>query len=298
VLKATEQYPATVSTFRLDKYDVTVGRLRQYVDYLAKGGALPEEGSGKHAHLNGGKGLVNGASELPDAGPLTYETGWDSADWDTYIPTGSAAASVWNRNLSNDGGCQQEEIGEGNTFSTWTNAPAKNEDLPVNCVNWWESYAFCIWDGGFLPSEAEWEYASAGGGQQRDYPWGATDPGTSSRYAVYNCLYPHGSTLTCTTCSVCTGITNIAPVGAASLGGGRWGQLDLEGNMQQWTLDSYAPPYIEPCKDCAYLGVASPITREYRGIAFDMAIEPLLSRTNDLPSRRLSGLGFRCARAP
>jgi formylglycine-generating enzyme required for sulfatase activity len=37
-----------------------------------------------------------------------------------------------------------------------TSSAGSKENLPINCVNWWESYAFCIWDGGFLPSEAEW----------------------------------------------------------------------------------------------------------------------------------------------
>jgi hypothetical protein len=34
---------------------------------------------------------------------------------------------------------------------TWTVTPGSNETRPINCVNWWEAYAFCIWDGGFLP---------------------------------------------------------------------------------------------------------------------------------------------------
>ena len=49
----------------------------------------------------------------------------------------------------------------------------------MNCVNWFEAYAFCIWDGGFLPSDTEWEYAAAGGSLQREYPWGSTAPGTA-----------------------------------------------------------------------------------------------------------------------
>jgi hypothetical protein len=34
--------------------------------------------------------------------------------------------------------------------------------------------------GGFLPSEAEWEFAAAGGSKQLEYPWGSADPGTSN----------------------------------------------------------------------------------------------------------------------
>ena len=53
-----ERDPATVSTFRLDKYEVTVGRFRQYVNYLVDGGSPPAAGSGKHGHLNAGDGLA------------------------------------------------------------------------------------------------------------------------------------------------------------------------------------------------------------------------------------------------
>src|SRR5208337_5313332 len=73
--------------------------------------------------------------------------------------------------------------------STWTPSPGTQENLPVGCVTWYEAYAFCIWDGGFLPSGAEWEYAAAGVSQQREYPWGSTAPGTGNQYAIYNSQY-------------------------------------------------------------------------------------------------------------
>jgi formylglycine-generating enzyme len=70
-----EADPATVSDFRLDRYLVTVGRFRQYVNYLADGGASPTNGSGKHVHLNVGQGLVVVDAEL-GASAIQYEQGW------------------------------------------------------------------------------------------------------------------------------------------------------------------------------------------------------------------------------
>jgi sulfatase modifying factor 1 len=71
-------------------------------------------------------------------------------------------------------------------------------------------------------------------------------PGATNQYAIYGCNYPSAS-------GSCTG--GAAPVGTATLGAGRWGQLDLAGNVNEWILDSYAS-YGEPCADCASLAVA------------------------------------------
>ena len=74
--------PATVSNFRLDEYEVTVGRFRQFVTAWNGGsGWTPPAGSGKHTHLNGGQGLANSGS----AG--TYETGWVTSDNSNIAPT-------------------------------------------------------------------------------------------------------------------------------------------------------------------------------------------------------------------
>ena len=258
--------PATVSSFRLDQYEVTVGRFRQFVDAWAGGaGYTPPAGSGKHTHLHGGQGLSNSGG---DAGAV-YETGWVASDDHNIAPTDANLA------------CASE-------LATWTTVAGSGESLPINCVNWWESFAFCIWDGGFLPSESEWEYAAAGGSEERGYPWGATDPGTSNQYAIYDCDYPSGS-------GGCTG--GAAPVGTATLGAGLWGQLDLAGNVNEWNADWFAS-YAAPCTDCADLTAAS--FRVIRGGYFANDPSYLLApgRSDDPPTARSVCLGLRCARAP
>jgi formylglycine-generating enzyme required for sulfatase activity len=143
-----------------------------------------------------------------------------------------------------------------------------------------------------LPSEAEWEYVAAGGSQELEYPWGATNPGTANQYAIYDCDYPNGS-------GTCTGVANIAPVGTATLGAGYWGQLDMAGDVWEWNLDWYAP-YVDPCTNCAYLTTAS--YRVVRGGDFSVSALVLLPpfRSYGLvnPSSRFLYIGFRCARTP
>jgi formylglycine-generating enzyme required for sulfatase activity len=267
-----EADPATVSSFRLDKYLVTVGRFRQFVKAWNGGaGWTPPAGSGKHTHLNGGRGLANGASLG------TYETGWLAPDNSSVTPTSANLSSL----------CDVPG------FATWTASVGANENLPINCVNWYESYAFCIWDGGFLPSEAEWEYAAAGGNRQRAFPWGSTEPGTNNEYAIYGCSYPSG--LPDASSSSCAGTSSIAPVGTAVRGAGRWGQVDLDGDAYQWNLDWYAP-YVNPCVDCAYLLDAP--NRVLRETTFGAAILPSSARLFYPPSDHVAADGLRCARTP
>ncbi len=274
-----EADPATVSGLLLDKYDVTVGRFRPFVAAWNRGaGWTPPAGSGKHAHLNGGRGLANSAS------PGSYEAGWVTTDDSQIAPTDA--------NLECD-----------STYATWTPSPAGGEERPINCVNWYEAYAFCIWDGGFLPSDAEWEYAAAGGSEQREFPWGAAPPGTGNQYAIYNCNYPNGR--------ACTGVANIAPVGTATLGAGLWGQLDLVGDVQEWGLDGSAP-YVGSCADCAYLGATNARVLQGRANFYRVpssmkalpgSFEPaailyLPSRDGVTPMAREYTIGFRCGRSP
>jgi formylglycine-generating enzyme required for sulfatase activity len=262
-------YPATVSTFRLDKYEVTVGRFRQFVTALA-GGWLPAAGSGKHPYLNGGKGLENSAS------PGTYETGWVASDDGNIAPTTG--------NLACGAGPVTDD-------PTWTPAVGNNESKPMNCVDWYMAYAFCIWDRGFLPSEAEWNYAGAGGGGtggQRAYPWSNPSTSTTSdcSYANFD-LRPQ---------CVASGANNVGSESPS--GDGRWGQADLAGNVTEWNLDSWGP-YINPCTDCANLTVGpDPVIRGGDYMSHMSYLLVSYRSTNASPLATVPWIGVRCARTP
>src|SRR6185503_5212427 len=105
----------------------------------------------------------------------------------------------------------------------------------MNCVSWFEAFAFCAWDGGRLPTETEWNYAAAGGNEQRVYPWGANIDLTK---ASYDCAGDGSGTGT-PNCM----FSDMLPVGSRSpQGDGKWGQADLAGNVWEWTLDWGATP--------------------------------------------------------
>ena len=206
-------------------------------------------------------------------GGLVYEPGWLAADDSHVAPTST--------NLACD------------SYATWTDRSGKNERLPIDCVNWYEAYAFCIWDDGFLPSEAEWEFAAANGDEMREYPWGSGYvglPGGNGTLSVSYCSYASpGSPAGCN-----GDVTNIAPVGTAVLGAGAWGQLDLAGNVRQWNLD-WSAPYVT-CGDCANLSGGR--SRALRGDVAWQGASETSARTSADPALRAGGTGFRCARSP
>lgn len=262
VTNADNTNPASVSTFDLDKYEVTVGRFRNFVTAWVNG-FRPAAGSGIHTHLNNGMGLTDSS---PAGG---YEQGWSN----TWTAGNLDQKVYWDTWLTCDG-----------TNSTWTSMPGLNETLPINCVDWASAYAFCIWDGGFLPSEAEWNYAAAGGGDaqgQRVYAWSSP---------------PTSETVDCTYASYSACVTQVAPVGLYPKGYGRWGHADLTGNLWEWNLDFYTS--YAPCNDCAYLSDTQ--QRSIRGASFNYPANQLFvaTRVGDAPGVRYGDNGFRCARAP
>src|SRR5262249_25230918 len=114
-------YPATVRDFRLDKYEVTVGRFRAFVNAgIGTQSNPPASGSGAHPNIAG--------------------SGWDMA-WSSYLPTSKDALMARVK-------CDA-------TYQTWTDLPGTNENRPMNCLSWYDAMAFCAWDGGYLPTEAE-----------------------------------------------------------------------------------------------------------------------------------------------
>jgi formylglycine-generating enzyme len=254
-------FPATVSPFMLDKYEVTVGRFRAFVNAgLGTQASLSMAGAGAHPKLAG--------------------SGWDSA---------------WNTNLVANTAALVAAVKCSSTYQTWTDSPGANENKPMNCVTWYEAMAFCIWDGGYLPTEAEWNYAASGGNEQRAYPW--SNPSTSTTidctYANYFVNSPAGTYCVNGTMGAVSRVGSESPKGD-----GKWGHSDLAGNVWEWTLDWYVSTYPLPCDDCANLTEAA--YRLIRGGSFDYVASGLRVAYRDVgtPSSRGYFIGWRCARIP
>jgi formylglycine-generating enzyme required for sulfatase activity len=97
-------------------------------------------------------------------------------------------------------------------------------------------------------------------------------------------------------------VAKIAPVGSAPAGAGKWGQLDLAGELWEWDLDYYFGALCQGI-DCAALtnALLNQGARDERGGAFLVGGGEIMptNPSEGLPTERSTFRGgFRCARAP
>lgn len=121
------------------------------------------------------------------------------------------------------------------SYCTLTSSPRGLEHHPISCVPWITADAFCRFEGGSLPTEAQWEYAALAAGRVRKvrYTWG-DDPPSCDR-AVYGRIRLAGPR------ECPDGVDGPAPIRDRPLDVNPLGVHDLNGSLSEHVLDSDEP---------------------------------------------------------
>lgn len=209
------------------------------------------------------------------------------------------APIVYPRGSINWAGAVQEPLAppQYGGLCNWSAVAGMLEQHPLNCVTWWTAQAFCVWDGGRLPTEAEWEFVARGRmipnvPLPRSFPWGNETPLGS---AMVPCDRAHFNR-----CPGEFGSTNLRVGSFAAVGG----VSDMAGSVWEWVADSYMAYADVRCwGGVAQLNplcnVNTPEGRTVRGASWLNPEVDLLrsaSRGYDSPTVAYEGVGFRCVR--
>ena len=155
------------------------------------------------------------------------------------------------------------------------------ENHPMVMVTWFGAKAYCEFNGGRLPDEAEWEKA-ARGTDGRAFPWGADIARNNANF--YASRDPFEKLL--------PGSGDTTPVGFYSgktyddyqtlNSASPYGAHDMAGNVWQWTGDIYEGVHYR------YMRGGSKDNYEYNLRAF--------TRNSAEPDYASPGVGFRCVK--
>lgn len=253
-------FPARVSDVRINRFEVTVARFRAFV--MAGRGitpSAPAAGAGAH--------------------PKVPNSGWQVGYNANLLATTAALENA----LTSCGG-----------FANATYQPAgviTSNNKPINCVSFFEALAFCIWDGGRLPTIAELENAVRAGREQRAFPWGAAALDTNHAF-----LCPNAAGMPCT--APLPNPPGMIDVGSKPAGVGKFGHADLFGSVREYTLDIFTPmPAM--CNDCVQLDTTAATTHGALGGSWADTADQWPSIHNAGPTTstnpRTPAGGFRCA---
>lgn len=153
--------------------------------------------------------------------------------------------------------------------------PAK-ADHPIVEVSWYGATAYCLWAGGRLPTESEWEKA-ARGVEGQHFPW-SNEPLAPSLLIDWSLQGPTAS------------------VGTHTIDKSPYGVFDMGGNIAEWANDWYAQSYYINSPDQNPPGPQEGTHRIARGGATSPYPQDMRAtvRRRYLPSTTSRALGFRC----
>jgi formylglycine-generating enzyme required for sulfatase activity/dipeptide/tripeptide permease len=237
---------------------------------------LPDDGSFGFVQLAAGAFLFSNSN----SGQVSRT---QSIDLDTILVARYEVTVAQYRQCVNEGGCRPAD----------TRAIEPPDEWPVRHVSWYEARDYCAWlqqklaslspsqlsrvgasASVALPSEPEWERASASGGAE-GYPWLGPLAPSRANYVASGRLGP-------------------VPVGEFTAGATAEGIHDLSGNVAEWTRSEYRP-YPYDAGDGREDAGSRAATRVIRGGSFYDAASALrvTARQAADPARGYEFVGFR-----
>jgi formylglycine-generating enzyme required for sulfatase activity len=275
--------PKPKNAFTLDKYSITAGRYRVFVDKT--GGDV--------------RGYVH-----------AHRPAWFDPAWEAWLPnkmddgtavTGTSHVFAAGQGLDGvyqqlgpihygtegpgNEGCLTKEVGNARTYrlpdavntslfaDTQQYAQDALDQKPMQCATFYMLAAFCIWDGGRIPTLAELDYAwDAGDVPNHLYPWGNTpapggwnfafdtqahamafgvpspDGGVDQTVANYKYNYWLPDTLSCINDdpNACDYSIFLAPPGRFPKGNGPFGHSDLAGDVYSIAMPPSSQAGVDP----------------------------------------------------
>jgi len=147
------------------------------------------------------------------------------------------------------------------------------ENKPMTYVTWHGANEYASYIGGYLPTEAEWEFAARGGVKKEEFLYaGSDDPNECGWFNSNSDNQVHDGGLK-------------KPNGLNI--------FDMSGNVQEWCSDWYDAGYYGESVEKDPPGAKSGAAKVIRGGSFDKEAETVTARFSAAPDEAKENIGFR-----